>query len=158
MNSPAFFHDAVQIICTRILKDPIPFSERLYQAAGAAVGFGLQLADLSPSKMDQLTDSEQLDRGLTAVVDSFAEVPIQKELHFAARTMNTPLLALAAGLMLQYFLRAHPDTSCQEWPGLLEMATAYCLSFTLTLARRHPSLARSYRQLIPPNPVGPTPP
>lgn len=156
MKPDTLFNQAVHLLCETTADSALPYSEQLYQIAGAAVGFALQLADCSQTEMDELLrGSQQTGPGLEAAVQSFANTPTQEELRSAARSTGIPLLALAAGQILHHFLAA--DTAgAQEHLRLLEMATAYCLRFTLTLARLYPDVAMGYRELIPTPDARPT--
>ena len=150
MTPNTLFSQAVHLLCETGTDPALPYSERLYQAAGAAMGFGLQLADSTPAELDELLlGSRPADGSLTAAVHSFAAAPIQQELRTAAEATGIPLLALAAGLLPHYFSLAHTDVSTRDPDDRMEMVTAYCLRFTLTLARYYPDLARSYRELVP---------
>jgi hypothetical protein len=149
MASNKRLNQVIPLLCGADTDPTLPYSERLYQVAGAAVGFGLQLADCSPAEMYELLRSlEQIDLDLAAVVHSFADAPIQEELRATAQSTGIPILALVAGQILHHFLAADA-AGTQEQRRILEIAAAYCLRFTLTWARLYPDQARSYRELIP---------
>ncbi len=156
MVPDSLFNQATHILSETASDPALPYAERLYQVAGAAVGFGLQLADWSPVEMDKLLGgSGQADSNLQTAVESFAGTPVQEELRAAAQSTGIPILALMSGQILHYFLAADA-ASAQEQRRLLEITADYCLRFTLTLARLHPEVAMSYRELIPTPDTEPT--
>ncbi len=154
MTQETLFDQAIRLLAETASDPALPHSDRLYQIAGAAVGFGLQFAG-APSEIDTLlywsgiapSLLEESD-GIARLVQKIASPHIQESLRYAARRIGTPLLALLAGWVLYHFqaTRREPDPAGREY---LQAAASFCLHFTLLLARLHPDLADHYRTLVP---------
>lgn len=142
------FDNALSLLIDSAFDRALPVDDLLLNLAGAAIGFGLEVACDCPDYIDRLLFSEE-HLQLQQFVNAFVTRSVQDGIARTAEETGTPVLAVLVLLIIQSYrdVCGEPErASLREYGQAL---SRFCLRFILLLWSEHPALAGHYRQFVP---------
>lgn len=142
------FDNALSLLIDSAFDRALPADDLLLHIAGAAIGFGLEVACDHPEYVDRLLFSEEHCQ-LQQFVDVFIARSVQDGIARTAQETGAPVLAVLVLLIIQSYRDVGGEPSQATLRHYGQALSRFCLRFILMLWSKHPALAQHYRQFVP---------